>query len=676
MNPIIETKNIIETDEDREKSRLFKEELLKFNTLNGRENFKVPQIGGKELDLYRLYKEVVNRGGSTFVSENKQWKEIVNSLELPASCTSASFTLRNHYNRCLHAYESYFTKNPSITPNTNISSSNSAQAHIQHQNNANTHTHLSSNIHAHAQQPTNLPTASQHLNSNSHQANHNTNNTYQPTAKKEEQFLGKKVIRTDTEFNLIFRYQGKPQAASRDKSYQKKVRLLNAVPDMRKIVLAFESHVTSEIVWALNTLMLFSSNSACALQLEYQPYLIESMTNYLYYCINNISDMFYLIDIIEGNTIKTKSENNFNFNFGNNNNNNTNNYLNFGNSSSTNILSGIPAYANNLNPNSLKHEITQLNSAYANNQGQSVNLASNPLGSLANQKDASTRLQNKRAKSFNESTTFHFLEEINKTISLSTISKKQKNLLEIEKKKSENHINLNLEEVSEYELIEHVCCIMQIIRNLSYLKANEAAILKCQKFTNLLYLVFNLSNLQDLKTNCLDIITNISRHISLKEVKFPIDLLQAVFDFLKNPNREVSEQALECLRRLTFPSGNDEFFEKMHDEFFEELINLLLAYKMEIREAAVEILYFLSDLKLPTKTRLGKQPKCVQRLVAIVCANSAESKISKWAVCTLAKLAEVPSILKIITCYEQELFFAACTDESISRIIMGILSNS
>lgn len=676
MNPMLEPKKIIETDEDREKSRLFKDELLKFNTLHGRENFKVPQIGGKELDLYRLYKEVINRGGSSLVSENKQWKEIVNALELPASCTSASFTLRNHYNRCLHAYESYFIKNQSISSNANLNNSNITQAHSGslHLNSLNALATSSSNLHAQQGSSTNIPNTSMHLNPNTHMANQPISTAHQPSAKKEEQFLGKKIIRTESEYNLIFRYQGKPQAASRDKSYQKKVRLLNAVPDMRKIVLAFESHVTSEIVWALNTLLLFSSNNSCTLQLDYQPYLIESMTNYLYYCVNNISEMFYLIDVIEGNGMRIKAENN-NFNFSNNYVNNSGN-LNLTANSSTNILSGINSSLNNLNSNSLRNEITQINSAYAASFGQNANLAVGSLGALANQKDASTRLQNKRAKSFNESTTFHFLDEINNTISLSTIAKKQKNLLEIEKKKSENHINLNLEEVSEYELIEHVSCIMQIIRNLSFTKSNESSILKCQKFTNLLYLIFIWTNLQDLKTNCLDIITNLARHISLKEVKFPIDLLTNVFEFLKNPNREVSEQALECLRRLTFPNGNDEFFEKMSDEFFEELVNLLLSYKLEIREAAVEILYFLSDLKLPTKTRLGKQPKCIQRLVAIVCANSAESKISKWAVCTLAKLAEVPSILKIINCYEQELFFAACTDESISRIIMGILSNS
>jgi hypothetical protein len=69
------------------------------------ENFKVPSLGGKELDLCKLYKAVISRGGSHRVSNNKLWKEIVNEFEIPASCTSASFTLRNHYNRCLFQYE-------------------------------------------------------------------------------------------------------------------------------------------------------------------------------------------------------------------------------------------------------------------------------------------------------------------------------------------------------------------------------------------------------------------------------------------------------------------------------------------------------------------------------------------------------------------------------------------
>lgn len=62
-------------------------------------------MGGKELDLYKLYRSVIQRGGSHRVSNNKLWKEIVNEFEIPSSCTSASFSLRNHYNKCLFQYE-------------------------------------------------------------------------------------------------------------------------------------------------------------------------------------------------------------------------------------------------------------------------------------------------------------------------------------------------------------------------------------------------------------------------------------------------------------------------------------------------------------------------------------------------------------------------------------------
>lgn len=79
----------------------FKDELIKFQRELGVDNFKVPSIGGKELDLFKLYKAVTLRGGSQRVSNNKLWKEIVNEFEIPSSCTSASFTLRNHYNKCL-----------------------------------------------------------------------------------------------------------------------------------------------------------------------------------------------------------------------------------------------------------------------------------------------------------------------------------------------------------------------------------------------------------------------------------------------------------------------------------------------------------------------------------------------------------------------------------------------
>lgn len=75
-------------------------------------NLKIPQIGGKELDLLALYNAVIKRGGAENVSNKKLWKEIVNEFDLPPSCTSASFTLKNHYQKYLLQYEQkvYFGK--------------------------------------------------------------------------------------------------------------------------------------------------------------------------------------------------------------------------------------------------------------------------------------------------------------------------------------------------------------------------------------------------------------------------------------------------------------------------------------------------------------------------------------------------------------------------------------
>lgn len=90
-----------ETDE----SKAFKVQLMEYWSSKNMSNIKIPQIGGRELDFFRLYKAVIKRGGAQAVSNNKMWKEIVNGFGLPSTCTSASFTLRNHYTRFLLGYE-------------------------------------------------------------------------------------------------------------------------------------------------------------------------------------------------------------------------------------------------------------------------------------------------------------------------------------------------------------------------------------------------------------------------------------------------------------------------------------------------------------------------------------------------------------------------------------------
>ena len=66
-------------DEEDEKKGSFmnsKRTLCHFYRQLGNDNFKVPSIGGRELDLCKLYKVVYVRGGYVQVSNRKLWKEI------------------------------------------------------------------------------------------------------------------------------------------------------------------------------------------------------------------------------------------------------------------------------------------------------------------------------------------------------------------------------------------------------------------------------------------------------------------------------------------------------------------------------------------------------------------------------------------------------------------------
>ncbi|KAK6050726.1 ARID/BRIGHT DNA binding domain protein [Cooperia oncophora] len=57
------------------------------------------------LDLYELYRLVVQHGGLVEIINKKLWREITKGLNLPSSITSAAFTLRTQYQKYLYDYE-------------------------------------------------------------------------------------------------------------------------------------------------------------------------------------------------------------------------------------------------------------------------------------------------------------------------------------------------------------------------------------------------------------------------------------------------------------------------------------------------------------------------------------------------------------------------------------------
>ncbi|KAK9269794.1 hypothetical protein L1049_001572 [Liquidambar formosana] len=90
---------------------IFWESLQGFHSSFGTK-FMVPTIGGKALDLHRLFVEVTSRGGLEKVIRDRKWKEVIVIFNFPSTITSASFVLRKYYLSLLYHFEQvyYFRK--------------------------------------------------------------------------------------------------------------------------------------------------------------------------------------------------------------------------------------------------------------------------------------------------------------------------------------------------------------------------------------------------------------------------------------------------------------------------------------------------------------------------------------------------------------------------------------
>ncbi|KAK7310300.1 hypothetical protein RJT34_07727 [Clitoria ternatea] len=79
--------------------------------------FMIPIVGGKELDLHRLFVEVTSRGGIAKIIQERKWKDVTSGFNFPSTATNASFVLRKYYASLLYHYEQiYFFKAQEWTP--------------------------------------------------------------------------------------------------------------------------------------------------------------------------------------------------------------------------------------------------------------------------------------------------------------------------------------------------------------------------------------------------------------------------------------------------------------------------------------------------------------------------------------------------------------------------------
>ncbi|KAM3715785.1 AT-rich interactive domain-containing protein 4A [Dirofilaria immitis] len=69
---------------------------------------RAPILGGKDIDMFRLYNMVQRYGGKKRVTENNQWKLILRKMHLEGCPGATSVTVKNAYSRYLDHFNSFY----------------------------------------------------------------------------------------------------------------------------------------------------------------------------------------------------------------------------------------------------------------------------------------------------------------------------------------------------------------------------------------------------------------------------------------------------------------------------------------------------------------------------------------------------------------------------------------
>eukprot|EP00795_Rhopilema_esculentum_P017365 gene17365-8958_t len=95
---------LYDLSEDEER-RNFLDKYLAFMSVNGTPVTKVPIVCKQPLDLYRLFRAVLTRGGLQEVMKRKQFREVLKSMDLTSTSASLAYTVKNQYTKYLLQFE-------------------------------------------------------------------------------------------------------------------------------------------------------------------------------------------------------------------------------------------------------------------------------------------------------------------------------------------------------------------------------------------------------------------------------------------------------------------------------------------------------------------------------------------------------------------------------------------
>lgn len=179
------------------------------------------------------------KGGGQAVSHNKMWKEIVDEFGLPSTCTSASFTLKNHYQKYLLGYEQryYFGKEDSADlPELVAGRTRKPILGVRDEG---------------------MPITINFLNK-----------------------YGDRAMDTSSLTTELNKYYEKSEP-NQQINYIKRTKMYPSMPEVKRMILGFQSSLIEEVNFSINTLLLYSVNTEAPFLFMQYPYVIEAITQFI-----------------------------------------------------------------------------------------------------------------------------------------------------------------------------------------------------------------------------------------------------------------------------------------------------------------------------------------------------------------------------------------------------------
>ncbi|KAF1745076.1 hypothetical protein MXB_4418 [Myxobolus squamalis] len=109
-----------------EDENAFKKEYLDFYQTANNHLPRIPKMGWIEVNVYKLFKSTVQRGGFREVTRKLLWKDVYKALNNTTIVSNAATTIRSHYKKLLYDFENSLFSDTfnSFNPQNNISDEN------------------------------------------------------------------------------------------------------------------------------------------------------------------------------------------------------------------------------------------------------------------------------------------------------------------------------------------------------------------------------------------------------------------------------------------------------------------------------------------------------------------------------------------------------------------------